>query len=386
MTAAVTGPSAGASSDARVPYGPGAAAPAAHPAAAQRGASAWLISPRFDLAVFTLPVLLALSLAALSGALSEPAGETPTWAWLLFVAGIDVAHVHATSLRVYFDRTELRRRLGLYTTVPALGFGLSVLLYNHSPLMFWRCLAYVALFHFIRQQIGWARLYRRRARDQSRFDARLDEFTLYAATICPVIVWHTRLPVSFHWFTPGDFIEGLPLTAASFAGLVGVLSLCAFYARQVQRHMRGEPLAWGKLLLVATTAASWWVGIVFIADDFAFTITNVVAHGIPYMAISWRVAEAHERTQAREPRWFLRGALSYVFLLALLAGCEEWLWGTTVWHEHLDLFQTPTLDTSAFAALVVPLLALPQITHYILDAYLWRMDGNNLALTKLLSG
>jgi hypothetical protein len=348
--------------------------------------SPWLISPRFDLTAFTLPALLALTLAALSGKLADQGGETPTWAWLLFVVGIDVAHVHATSLRVYFDRTELRRRWALYATVPLLAFGASVAVYATSALGFWRCLAYLALFHFVRQQVGWARLYRRRAGDRSRFDARLDEITLYAATLCPVIAWHAHLPVSFHWFVPGDFITGLPLVAASAAGVLGALSLTVFYARQLQRALRGDPPAWGKLLLVTTTAASWWAGCVFFANDFAFTITNVVAHGTPYMAVSYRVADVHADDVRAPRRWYLRGALAYAAALIALAGCEEWLWDATVWHEHLDIFHAPAIDASALLALVVPLLALPQITHYILDAYLWRLDGQNPALAQLISG
>jgi hypothetical protein len=246
-------------------------------------ASAWLVSARFDLLVFSAPALAALALAAASGTLAD-AGETPTWAWLLFVVGIDVAHVHGTTLRVYLDRGEFARRGQLYTLVPLLGFASSVLAYSASPATFWRCLAYLALFHFVRQQIGWTRLYRRRAQDRSRFDARLDEATVYAATLYPVVVWHTRLPVDFHWFMPGDFIAGLPLWAASAARAVWGAVLLAFAARQIQRGLRGEPVAWGKLLLVGTTAASWWCGIVWFANDFAFTITNGTCGGLWHAA------------------------------------------------------------------------------------------------------
>ena len=34
--------------------------------------------------------------------------------------------------------------------------------------------------------------------------------------------------------------------------------------------------------------------------------------------------------------------------------------------------------------LLVPLLALPQLTHYILDGYLWRLDGTNPGLAAAL--
>jgi hypothetical protein len=348
-----------------------------------------LISARFDLLAFTLPALLALGLGAQSGALADPGGETPTWAWLLFVVFVDVAHVHATTLRVYCDRTELVRRPWLYGLTPLLGLVLGVSLYAASNALFWRCLAYIALFHFIRQQVGWLRLYRRRAQQTSALDARIDELAIYAATVCPAIVWHARLPTSFHWFVPGDFIAGTPawLATAAVAGFIGCAAL--FYARQVQLALRpGHAVAWGKLWLVSTTAAIWWGGVVLMANDFAFTVTNVVAHGVPYMLISQQVART--RSVGHNSRYgdLLHFGL-YMLALATLAFGEEWLWDVCVWREHADVFAFPDpqwelAGLSELTWLTVPLLALPQLTHYMLDAYLWRLDGNNPDVAQTL--
>lgn len=333
----------------------------------------WLVSRRFDILAFTLPALFALLVGSQSTRLADATGETPTWAWLLFVVFIDVAHVHATTLRVYCDARELRRRPWLYAVAPIAGLVSSVLLYAHSAALFWRCLAYIALFHFVRQQLGWMRMYRRRDLGMTRFDAQLDELAIYAATVCPVIVWHTRLPGKFAWFMPGDFAEGLPPAAAAAATLTFALCALTFYARQA---LRAAPIAWGRVLLFTTTAAIWWIGIVVIADDFAFTVTNVVAHGVPYMLVSQRV------TQQQNKRWYAASLPVYVAVLCAFALSEEWLWDAFVWHEHEALLMTPPLDLDRAATFFVPLLSLPQLTHYILDAYLWRLDGTNPAVSE----
>jgi hypothetical protein len=338
----------------------------------------WLVSARFDIVAFTLPALLALLVGSQSNRLADAAGETPTWAWLVFVVFIDVAHVHATTLRVYCDPRELRRRPWLYAAAPIAGFALSVMLYAHSAALFWRCLAYLAVFHFVRQQLGWMRMYRRRETGKTPFDAQLDELAIYAATVCPVIVWHTRLPGSFAWFMPGDFAAGLPPAAATAAGLTFALCALTFYARQAQRALRAEPIPWGKILLFTTTAAIWWIGIVVVANDFAFTVTNVVAHGVPYILISQRVADKNKR-------WYLSSLPAYFLVLCAFALSEEWLWDACVWHEHAALLATPTVDLDQAAAFLVPLLSLPQLTHYILDAYLWRLDGTNPAVSETLA-
>jgi hypothetical protein len=51
-----------------------------------------------------------------------------------------------------------------------------------------------------------------------------------------------------------------------------------------------------------------------------------------------------------------------------------------VWHERAWLFGAEW-DTSALKVVLVPLLALPQITHYVLDGFIWRRKSNpSLAL------
>jgi hypothetical protein len=346
--------------------------------------SDWLVSARFDAGAFVAPALGSLLLAAVGCKLLGPAAQTPSWAFLLLVVGIDVAHVHGTTLQVYCDGRELRRRSGLYVLVPVLGFAAASGAYAVSPGLFWRALAYLAVFHFMRQQIGWARLYRRRAGDRGRFDAWLDEATLYAAMLYPLLVWHARLPRDFAWFVQGDFITGLSERVARAASVPWALLLACFFARQLQRRARGEALRTGKLLLVVTTASTWWAGIVLFENDFAFTVTNVVAHGVPYMAMAYRVGRSRRRTAAPAWAWVFERLPRYAAALVLLAYAEEWLWDAGVWHEHPELFPAPWFDPQALPGLIIPLLALPQISHYVLDAFVWRLDGSNPGLARAL--
>ncbi len=359
--------------------------------------SMWLVDPAYDAAFFVLPAIAALVLGAFASRLAEPDGSTPTWAWLALVVAIDVAHVHGTTFRVYLDGAELRRRLGLYVAVPVAAWVGGVFLYSFSALAFWRVLAYVAVFHFVKQQLGWVRLYRHRAGDRSRIDRALDEAAIYVATGYPLISWHTRLPRPFAWLIEGDFVAGLPPIAATVAQAVWIVVLLTFAARQVQRRLAGAPWFTGKILLVATTAATWWAGIVLWQSDFAFTAANVIVHGVPYMAISHRygvVRWAGDPSPTHGESSALGRVLAGLFspgrfaffaaALALFAFAEEWLWDGAVWRDHPALFPFPAFDLSSWQAFIVPLLALPQATHYVLDGYLWRLDGSNPGLDEAL--
>jgi hypothetical protein len=361
--------------------------------------SAWLVDPTFDGAFLVGPAVLALVLGSLASRLAEVDGSTPTWAWLALVVGVDVAHVHGTTLRVYLDGAELRRRLGLYLAVPIGLWVLGVFLYSLSPMAFWRTLAYYAVFHFVKQQLGWLRLYRHRASDRSRLDRVIDEAAIWVATGYPLISWHTRLPRPFAWLIEGDFAAGLPEVCAAVARGAWVATLVVFAVRQIERRRRGEGWYTGKILLVGATAATWWAGIVHWQSDFAFTAANVLVHGIPYMAFSNRYGRVRWASRAatgevaeasalgRALAWtFAPGRFAaFVAALAALALAEEWLWDGAVWRDHAALFAFPDVDLSAWHALIVPLLALPQATHYVLDRYLWRLDGSNPGLAEALA-
>ena len=339
----------------------------------------WLVSARWDVAVFGGSAALAFALLVwgrLTGALEN---VTPPWAWVVTVLAVDVAHVWATAYRVYLDPEERLRRPGLYLGVPLAAYAVGVVLYSASSGTFWRVLAYLAVFHFVRQQYGWVALYRRRLGVSSRLDRVLDDAAIYSATVYPILWWHAHLPREFEWFIEGDFLPGLPTGAADALLPVHLLVSAAYVVRQVQLRAQHRPTSAGKDLVIASTWLTWYVGIVVLDSDYAFTVTNVLVHGIPYLALVWVYGRGRFGGGANPLAGVFhpRGWPLYLASLIVVAWIEEWGWDRFVWHERAGLFPGPDLTPSAAAlALLVPLLALPQSTHYLLDAWIWRVKGN----------
>lgn len=337
----------------------------------------WLISARFDLLTFGLPAALALALVPLEPWLA-PGGQTPLPAWVVTVLLVDVAHVWATLYRTYLDPAELGRRRGLYLGVPIGGYLAGVMVAAWSWAVFWTALAYAAVFHFVRQQYGWVALYNRRDPGLGRLERFFDGAAIYASTLFPLVWWHAHLPRDFHWFLPGDFLAGW-IDARWVAALAPayVVSLLGFFALQMRRARWDGP-RWGKLLVVSSTAACWGVGIIATNSDWAFTVTNVLIHGVPYVAVVWvqerRDIERYPRS-AWQRRLFTsgKGFVPFFGLLAALAYIEEWVWDRTIWHGDTGLFIGPAVDPGSEGWVwVMPLLAVPQLTHYVLDGFIWR--------------
>lgn len=314
----------------------------------------------------------------------------PLWAWVCFVLLIDVAHVYATLFRTYLNKATFERNRFLLVVIPLLCWVVGSALYSMGELCFWRVLAYLAVFHFIRQQYGFMMLYSRNDPEQfARFRV-LDMSAIYCATLYPLLFWHTNLPRNFDWFVSGDFAGPIPAfvsqTGLAIYAVIAVLYIAKEFALARLTGFVNLP----RNLILVGTAVSWWTGIVALNSDLAFTITNVVSHGIPYMALIWlfhhKESQTDKTTVDRSRldaarRALLSNVVAFVAFLALLAYLEEGFWDGFIWREHLAIFapfaHLPVLSDVPLLALIVPFLALPQSTHYVLDGFIWRIKDKS---------
>lgn len=345
---------------------------------APRSEGPWLFGRRTDLLAFGGSAALSFVALAVGAATGVLHGDSPEWVWLAMILAVDVAHVWSTAFRVYLDGSEVRRRPLLYLGVPALCYALGVAIHALGPAVFWRVLAYAAVFHFVRQQYGWMVLYRRRAGETGAFDRRLDTLTIYAATLYPLLWWHAHLPREFAWFVQNDFVAGLASPVADVLQPFYWGLLVVFCGRQALLWWKGRAVNWGKILLVLTTWACWWVGIVALDSDYAFTVTNVLIHGIPYLVLTYRYGRARSVQAPQSPlaRILRGGVLAFVAFVVIAAFLEEALWDRLVWHDRTWLFGEGGDVGAVLLTLLVPLLALPQLTHYALDGFIWRVRKN----------
>ena len=356
--------------------------------------SRWLVSARFDLAFFVAPAALSFALLWFSPAALFERDDLPVWIWFALIPLIDVSHVYASLYRTYFDARELARRPVLYGAVPAVVFVVGTIVYAVDALIFWRALAYLAVWHFVRQQYGFLALYRRRAGENARWEGRFDACVLYLAMLYPLLYWHTHLPRRFVWFVDGDFLAIPAAEVSTAAGWLYGLLAAAYVFKEIGKRARAVAISPGKSLVLLTTAATWYGGIVLFDSDYAFTLTNVVSHGVPYVALVWITLRRRCTAATAAPglRWISRprAIVAFVGVLVALALVEEALWDVLVWGDHPTVFggrnHALGLIDSPFLAFVVALLALPQATHYVLDGFIWRTNAANADVRRLVLG
>jgi hypothetical protein len=370
----------------------------------------WIGHPRIEIVFILLPPFLSLAFIAAFPALFRDNDNIPAAWWVILILLIDVAHVYSTLYRTYFDRQSFRKYRQPLILIPLIGFIAGMLLYWQGPVLFWRILAYLAVFHFIRQQYGFMRIYSRQEATPA-WARHIDTFTIYYATIYPLLYWHFGEPRNFNWFVDNDFIffrSGFLLDIAT--ALYGAM-IILYVFREGVLAIRRRYVNIPRVAILTGTILSWYFGIIYFNGDMAFTLLNVVSHGIPYMALIWLYGERQHRgapvpasapnpattpapaarNPVPRPNPFLKkvfsryGIILFLGIIFLLAYLEEGLWDMTVWKEHVSLFSVFHLFGRRlhgnWLMVVVPLLALPQVTHYVIDGFIWRRPARRRSTT-----
>jgi len=357
----------------------------------------WIYSAKLDGIFILAPAFAVSAIALIFHNYFTENHAVGLWAWAFLVIGIDVAHVYSTLYRTYFDSEEFKARQALYIAIPLVGWLVFMLLYSIDSMVFWRVLAYLAVFHFMRQQYGFMMIYGRFERNLPHICRIIDKIIIYTATLYPLIYWHTKLPRDFNWFIEGDFINLPYPIIGTMVGWFYLLVIAAYIVKEVYVTRQTHKFNLPRNMLVLGTAASWYIGIVLLNSDLVFTFTNIIAHGIPYMALIWIYSYNQAKLQKDrkylkfftiEKFFSLQMLPIFIGLLVLFAYVEEGLWDGFVWREHLSIFGVfkplPTLEQKELLAIIIPLLALPQITHYLLDAFIWRLKDGRTNWKKTL--
>ncbi len=293
------------------------------------------------------------------------------YTWLFLIVFIDVAHVYATLFKTYFVVEEFKKRRKLLITLPIICFVIGVFLFSFGSVFFWLVLAYIAVFHFIRQQYGFMRLYSRNE-IKTKWSVIIDNLIIYTATGYPMLYWFFSSPRSFNWFTENDFFNFENQLLLEILGWIYGLIVFFYLVRTVYKTSKERYFNIPKNAIIIGTFLSWYFGIVYFNNDLVFTLLNVVSHGIPYIALIYlNEIEKKQAVDLGFLNWIKgsRGVLFFIGFLFAIAFFEEYVWEIFVWNEQ---FSFSGFDFSNWQFLLVPLLTVPQFTHYLLDGFIWK--------------
>ena len=111
--------------------------------------------------------------------------------------------------------------------------------------LFWRLAAYLAVFHFIRQQYGFLKLYTR-----AEGIKQLDVWMIYSVTVFPMLYWHLSEPRNFMWFTAKDFLFYTSQDLADLLKYTFWVWVAIYYILVVKEYLKTRKINLPKTLLI----------------------------------------------------------------------------------------------------------------------------------------
>lgn len=336
----------------------------------------WMVSPKFDLSVFLGPILFA-SLISPFAYLYYPS-SIPLWAFVSIIVLFDVAHVWATNYKVYFDSIEVRRRPFFYLFPIPFFFALSYGVVLYSENLYWTILAYVAVFHFIKQPWGFISIYKRKFNEKTKLDLYFDKYMVWSAGLYPVFIWHGSPGRVFDWFNAGEsFIMKLPSKVIPFLYSFYLLGIILYILRQTYIYKKHKQFNLPKHVLMFAIYLTWALGIYMTNPIISAAFLNLF-HGVPFFAIIWLYSKNKYLDQYKvypniSKIFQSKSIIIFVGVVFLPALIEEFFWDQLIWHIYLPESSWITVNYQ-LKALFIALLSLPQIIHYWLDMFIWKMD------------
>ncbi len=354
-----------------------------------------LFSPWFDALFFFSPFVATFLFVQFGdiifpGIFSPP--NSPTW-FFIFAIIFDVWHVWGTLYRGYLRSDIRRKHRNLLIWVPILSIlFLSIVANIHIdwyPQLYvlLSCLAYVALFHFIRQQIWFVRLYDKRTVDLwwlEHISRRLDTILVWTITGFPFLYWMMHYnSLSLNWFVAWEYTylsHLVPQTESIW--ILYTILLLVYVIFQLILISRGTQINPLKYLYIAGTAYIWYNGMVAYDSIIIFGFGNILLHGLNYYGIiigsTWNNGNNYGLLLYRiKTLGILSLSIAIITSLILLWYVEEFFWDQFIWQEKSMIFSDNlyTLWHDPISQVViVSLLGSIQLTHYILDRYIWKSD------------
>lgn len=281
--------------------------------------------------------------------------------WML----VDGSHVYSTYLVSYGDKDMYRQLKPLLYGIPlALIASAFTLQYIGHQQYFYYFLAYLAAVHFIRQEFGWMKI-------ATHFDSqapgwlnKLDVWSSYGMTILPMLYVTRKEGINNFWYQKGDLFFTPDIIAHTAINLYWpVVGL--FVAGNAYHAYKTRRLNLSKYLVAINTFFGWYMSKVYVQNIYLAVWLMIFHHGLPYYFIVFKTERVSKNIS------WLQGLGRFKYP-AIYAGCVLVFFGF-LWSHAMNPYAASMRSSSLFLkSLIYAIAVTPQMTHFILDGYIWK--------------
>ncbi|MDQ7008714.1 MAG: hypothetical protein Q9M94_00280, partial [Candidatus Gracilibacteria bacterium] len=258
----------------------------------------------------------------------------------LFLALIvfDVPHVWSTLYKTYLDKEIVENNKQMLFLVPFLSFIIiSIIVFSDLSLflLFW-LLAFFAVYHFIKQQLGVVMLYsskevKVREKEENIFYKKLDYYLIWLITGMPIIYWFSNLDTrKYSWFTDYEFVK-LPNELFPTLWFLFIIYILYYIFIQIKRIKFNHDINYYKYLYLIGTFIVWFTGIVWTNNMLIFGFGNMFLHGwnfigIVYISTLNKIEDEKNKNYKIMEKIIKKGYLFFIIPLIIIGIIEQFGW------------------------------------------------------------
>ncbi|MCO4794276.1 MAG: hypothetical protein KC493_11210 [Bacteriovoracaceae bacterium] len=370
----------------------------------------WYKNASFDLSLLVgpnlIPFLVLLIPFTSDSELSTILNRAPIYWWFLFQIFFDGTHIWSTIYRSVFDKHTLNtQKKSFWYVLPLIAFIVVFIFGFISEPLVMRFLFYAGYYHAGKQLFGIISLYRAKlynsiseiSEEQKSFMnliARWDRIIVNILFYIPFIFWHFNMVEDLHFVFRLDpeMLKEMILPSSLHTGFWGLnwtqIGEYSFYLLVGLPLLKWISLHLNKSIPIQPAKIIWLiVNVSVFSTIFYFNSRNmlgidslIVTHAIPYIALVavYRFKLAQETENNLKVMTFIKKSWFSSLLVFMLAFTQVFILDLLVTYSaigpHLisEEFHQNTMLSPGIRATLYALMFLPNVTHYLYDAYIWR--------------
>jgi len=272
----------------------------------------------------------------------------------------DGSHIFSTFYRIRHDsRNQKLQYLVLFLVVIILNsliFGYNANIYAHY-------LALFAVYHFARQQYGWFMISSRKCHGHQDYNYNWDRVIIYNSTLTPVLIWMCQPSDTYGWFNIGDLFNLNSPDLIQYIKIFHFLLLTVYFIHEYQNYKKTKFIPLAKYHILTVTWLIWYPSLAYFQKHIIGLILFALSHGIQYMYITFKYEQEHAQNKkiASERLYPI-----LYFIIALIAFFE------VIYNKQFSNLVNKQELPFWLVVIGTGFINSFQITHYILDGFLWK--------------
>lgn len=312
---------------------------------------------------------------------------------ILLVLFIDWAHIFAQYHRIAYNPVEDKKLKWIYPVSYLLFLPVMAVIIGFASVTYVdTALVYFVVFHFIKQQFGFIKIYSKTDGPKTKTESKLEDALVYLTMFTPVFYWHTKaFDYEYKWVSM--FIKS-PIFDYLFwiAAMAYIITLGFYIKNEIARTRRNQMFNIPKNLALFTAAMSWGIVSFLSKSTLLVVFTVTLTHDLSYTFFVWFIGRRDEKILKKKVSWFswwsVPGFFVYVTVLILfshiimvvhLEMTQDHNWA---YYIYGGLFNSITKAEGFWLNFGWALFFATQAHHYFIDRFLWKKEKDLDYLVK----